>query len=78
MSRGVISDVSYGIPEGLIFSVPLKIGSDGNWSVVQGLEINDFARSMLDTTTKVRCQIYRFLPVVRLRKLLVMLSVVSK
>lgn len=50
---GVISDGTYDIPEGLIFSVPLQIGADKNWTVVKGLEINDFARSMLEITIKV-------------------------
>jgi len=52
VSMGVISDGTYDIPEGLIFSVPLQIGADKNWTVVKGLEINDFARSMLEITIK--------------------------
>src|SRR3954451_6549851 len=36
-SAGVVSDGSYGIPAGLIYSFPLRTGADGSWSVVQGL-----------------------------------------
>lgn len=54
VSMGVISDGnSYGVPEGLIYSFPLTIGSDKNWKVVDGLNINDFAREKLDATAKV-------------------------
>ncbi|MBF0349640.1 MAG: malate dehydrogenase [SAR324 cluster bacterium] len=48
-SAGVPSDGSYGIPEGLIFSFPLK--SDGfNYKIVQGLEHNEFAQQKINAT----------------------------
>ena len=51
---GVNSDGnSYGIPEGLIFSFPVTIGADRNWKIVEGLNINDFAREKLEITAKV-------------------------
>ena len=51
VSMGVPSDGSYGIPEGLMFSFPVTC-KNGDYSIVQGLEIDDFAQSMLDTTQK--------------------------
>jgi malate dehydrogenase len=48
---GVVSDGSYGIPEGLIYSFPVKI-SNKEWSIVQGLEISTFAREKMDITAK--------------------------
>ncbi|MBF0238909.1 MAG: malate dehydrogenase [SAR324 cluster bacterium] len=48
-SAGVPSDGSYGIPEGLIFSFPLR--SDGfNYKIVQGLEHNEFAQQKINAT----------------------------
>ncbi|MBM6589181.1 malate dehydrogenase [Brevibacterium sp. RIT 803] len=49
-SMAVVSDGSYGVPEGLISSYPVTT-SDGNWEIVQGLDINDFSRRMIDATT---------------------------
>lgn len=48
-SVAVSSDGSYGVPEGLMFSFPVR--SDGqNWEIVQGLELNDFAREKIAAT----------------------------
>lgn len=48
-SAAVCSDGSYGIDEGLIFGYPLT--SDGNtWSIVQGLDHNEFAQEKIDAT----------------------------
>ena len=47
VSMAVISDGSYGVPEGLISSFPVTT-KDGNWSIVQGLDINDFSRGRID------------------------------
>ncbi len=49
VSMAVASDGSYGIPEGLIYSFPVTT-SDGSWSIVQDLEINDFSRQRMDAT----------------------------
>jgi len=51
VSMAVSSDGSYGVEEGLISSFPCTT-SDGKWSVVQGLEIDDFSRSKLDASVK--------------------------
>jgi malate dehydrogenase len=48
-SAGVVSDGSYGIPVGLIYSFPLR--SDGtSWSIVKGVPIDDDARKRLDAS----------------------------
>jgi len=50
-SVAVCSDGSYGIPEGLIASMPIK--TDGsNWSVVQGVEVDEFSRAKIDASVK--------------------------
>jgi malate dehydrogenase len=49
-SMAVVSDGSYDVPEGLISSFPVTT-SDGHYSIVQGLEINDFSRTRIDATT---------------------------
>ena len=51
VSMGVISDGSYGIKEGLMYSYPVRI-ANRQWSIVQGLTINDFAREKMDLTAK--------------------------
>ena len=48
-SMGVPSDGSYGVPEGLICGFPCTC-ADGRWSIVQGLEIDDFSRARIDAT----------------------------
>jgi len=48
-SMGVYSDGSYGIQGGLIYSFPCTC-KDGDWSIVQGLEINDFSRGKMSAT----------------------------
>ena len=40
---GVVSDGSYGIPEGLVYSFPVTC-SAGRWAIVQGLSVDAFAR----------------------------------
>lgn len=52
VSMGVYSDGSYGIAEGLIYSFPC-VCKDGDWDIVQGLEINAFSKGkMLATETE--------------------------
>jgi len=48
-SAGVVSDGSYGIPAGLIYSFPLR-SSAKSWSIVGGLPIDDEARKRLDAS----------------------------
>ncbi len=49
-SAGVPSDGSYGIDEGLIFSYPVTSDGAGNYSIVQGLELSDFAQEKIQAT----------------------------
>ncbi|CAA0080063.1 malate dehydrogenase [Zhongshania aliphaticivorans] len=49
VSMGVYSDGSYGIQEGLIYSFPCRC-KNGEWEIVQGLEINDFSRGKMQAT----------------------------
>lgn len=51
VSMAVPSDGSYGIPEGLIFSFPVEI-SGKEWKIVQGLDLDDFAKSKIKATTE--------------------------
>ncbi|MFN8673589.1 MAG: malate dehydrogenase [Candidatus Sericytochromatia bacterium] len=50
-SVAVESDGSYGIPEGLMFGFPVR-SNGSSWEIVQGLEINDFAKEKIDVTLK--------------------------
>jgi len=50
VSMAVVSDGSYGVPEGLISSFPVTT-SGGEWSIVQGLDIDDFSRTRIDAST---------------------------
>jgi malate dehydrogenase len=49
VSMGVYSDGSYGIAEGLIYSFPVTC-ANGDWQIVQGLELNDFSRARMTAT----------------------------
>ncbi|MCW2808303.1 MAG: malate dehydrogenase [Marmoricola sp.] len=51
VSMAVVSDGSYDVPEGLISSFPVTT-RNGDWEIVQGLDINDFSRSRIDASTK--------------------------
>ncbi|HUL95429.1 MAG TPA: malate dehydrogenase [Usitatibacter sp.] len=51
VSMGVPSDGSYGIPEGIMFGYPATC-SGGRYTVVQGLEHNDFAKAKIAATQK--------------------------
>ena len=46
---GVPSDGSYGVPEGIISSFPCTC-SGGEWSIVQGLDIDEFSRAKIDAS----------------------------
>ena len=49
VSMGVYSDGSYGIAKGLIYSFPC-VCKDGDWEIVQGLDINEFSRQKMEAT----------------------------
>src|SRR3954462_3998656 len=48
-SAAVVSDGSYGVPEGLISSFPVT-AKDGKYEIVQGLEIDEFSRGRIDAS----------------------------
>lgn len=49
VTMGVYSDGSYGVEEGLIYGFPC-VCKDGDWSIVQGIELNDFSKSKMAAT----------------------------
>ena len=49
VSMAVPSDGSYGVPQGIISSFPCTT-ADGAYSIVQGLEIDDFSRGRIDAS----------------------------
>jgi malate dehydrogenase len=51
VTMGVVSDGSYGIPEGMIYGMPCTCAG-GKWQVVKGLEIDAFSREKMDFTLK--------------------------
>jgi malate dehydrogenase len=48
-SMAVPSDGSYGVPDGLISSFPVTCAG-GSYSIVQGLELDDFSRGRIDAS----------------------------
>jgi malate dehydrogenase len=51
VSMAVPSDGSYGIAEGVIYSYPVTC-SNGRYSIVQGLAVDEFSRGKMDATHK--------------------------
>ena len=50
-SMAVVSDGSYGIPEGLVFSYPVKITAPWQYEIVQGQQLNEHAQAAIKVTT---------------------------
>jgi malate dehydrogenase len=50
-SMGVVSDGSYGVPEGLMSSFPVTC-SGGSYEIVQGLDVNEFSRARIDASVQ--------------------------
>ena len=48
-SAGVVSDGSYGVPDGLVSSYPVR-SLAGRWSIEPGLEIDTFSRARIDAS----------------------------
>jgi len=48
-SMGIVSDGSYGVPQGLVSSFPVTT-EDGDYQIVQGLEIDEFSRGRIDAS----------------------------
>jgi len=49
VSMAVVSDGSYGVDEGLVSSFPVTC-SAGEWSIVEGVELNDFSKGKIAIT----------------------------
>jgi len=49
VSMAIPSDGSYGVPEGLISSFPVT-AADGEYSIVQGLELSEFSQGRIDAS----------------------------
>ncbi|MDX1416361.1 MAG: malate dehydrogenase [Candidatus Promineifilaceae bacterium] len=49
-SAAVVSDGSYGVDEGLIFSYPLRNDGSGSYEIVQDLSLSDFGRQKIQAT----------------------------
>ncbi|HRD33827.1 MAG TPA: malate dehydrogenase [Rhodocyclaceae bacterium] len=49
VTMGIPSDGSYGIPEGIIYGFPVTT-ENGEYKIVQGLEIDDFSRQCMTKT----------------------------
>ena len=48
-SASIMSDGSYGVPEGIISSFPC-VSEGGEWKIVQGLEVDEFSRARIDAS----------------------------
>jgi malate dehydrogenase len=51
VSMGIPSDGGYGIPEGVLYGMPVTC-KGGRYERVQGIEISDFSRKRMDATLK--------------------------
>ena len=51
VSMAVPSDGSYGVAEGIISSFPVKV-SNGEWEIVQGLDVPEFSQTRIDKTVE--------------------------
>jgi malate dehydrogenase len=50
-SAAIVSDGSYGVPEGLISSFPVA-SRGGRWEIVPDLDVNDFSRARIDASVR--------------------------
>ena len=51
-SAAILSDGSYDMPEGIIYGFPLRSTKEGKIEIIQGLEINSYAKEKLEITTR--------------------------
>jgi malate dehydrogenase len=51
-SLAVVSSGEYGTPDGLQYGFPVASDGAGNWSVVEGFELDDFAKAKIAVTTE--------------------------
>ena len=50
-SAAILSDGSYDVPEGIFYGFPLRSTKEGKIEIIQGLEINSYAKEKLEITT---------------------------
>ncbi len=50
VSMAIPTDGSYGIPEGVVSSFPVRTDGHGAYEIVEGLELSDFARERVDAS----------------------------
>ena len=50
VSMAVASGTAYGIPEGVFFSFPVRIDSNGDYHIVKGMDVDSFSKKMLQKT----------------------------
>ena len=50
VSAAIPSDGSYGVTQGLIFSYPLRSSGNGDYEVVQGIELDEFSQQKIQAT----------------------------
>ena len=50
VSMGIVSDGSYDVPEGIMSSFPCTC-ANGDYEIVQGLDIDDYSRAKIDAST---------------------------
>ncbi|MGB0744010.1 MAG: malate dehydrogenase, partial [Opitutales bacterium] len=48
----VISNGEYDTPAGLITSLPIKVDAVGNWRVVEGIQLNDYAKQQIQASNE--------------------------
>lgn len=46
----VVSKGEYGTPAGIITSMPIKVDAVGNWRVVEGIKLNDYAKAQIQAS----------------------------
>ena len=51
-SAAILSDGSYNVPKGIIYGFPLRSTKEGKIEIIQGLEINSYAKEKLEITTR--------------------------
>jgi malate dehydrogenase len=49
-SAAVVSDGSYGVPEGIVFGFPLRSNGHGDYTIVQGIDLSDYAKGKIKAT----------------------------
>ncbi|CAN7982486.1 unnamed protein product, partial [Ixodes hexagonus] len=52
VSMGVASDGSYGVPEGLVYSFPVCIGPDRNWTIVKSIKLKPDTEQKIQQSAK--------------------------